>query len=183
MFALGTVSLVTDVSSEMVTAVLPLYLVTGLGLSPLGFGVLDGIYNGFSALVRLVGGHFADRGGGRHKWVAGLGYGVSAVCKPLLLVAHSLTPIGFVLAHHLPRRHDPPAKLLLYEVDVHEDHRERGVGKALMAELARIARDRGIRHGWVLTDDDNEAGMALYRSAGGRDPREVIEWEFDYTES
>ncbi len=98
MLALGTVSLVTDVSSEMVTAVLPLYLVTGLGLSPLGFGLLDGIYNGFSALVRLVGGHLADRGGGRHKWVAGLGYAVSAVCKPLLLVAHSLTPIGVVLA-------------------------------------------------------------------------------------
>ncbi|AOR37414.1 MFS transporter [Streptomyces fodineus] len=98
MLALGTVSLVTDVSSEMVTAVLPLYLVSGLGLSPLGFGLLDGIYNGFSAVVRLVGGHLADRGGGRHKWVAGFGYGVSAVCKPLLLVAHSLTPIGLVLA-------------------------------------------------------------------------------------
>ncbi|WP_405832008.1 MFS transporter [Streptomyces sp. NBC_01176] len=96
--ALGTVSLITDVSSEMVTAVLPLYLVTGLGLSPLGFGLLDGIYNGFSALVRLVGGHLADRGGGRHKWVAGFGYGLSAACKPLLLLAHSLTPIGLVLA-------------------------------------------------------------------------------------
>ncbi|MEU0332813.1 MFS transporter [Streptomyces sp. NPDC006193] len=96
--ALGTVSLVTDVSSEMVTAVLPLYLVSGLGLSPLGFGLLDGVYNGFSALVRLAGGHLADRGGGRHKWVAGIGYGVSAVCKPLLAVAHSLAPIGLVLA-------------------------------------------------------------------------------------
>ncbi|MGW7258869.1 MFS transporter [Streptomyces sp. NPDC054834] len=96
--ALGTVSLVTDVSSEMVTAVLPLYLVTGLGLSPLGFGLLDGIYNGFSALVRLAGGHLADRGGGRHKWVAGLGYAISALCKPLLLLAHTLTPIGLILA-------------------------------------------------------------------------------------
>ncbi|MFJ6292965.1 MFS transporter [Streptomyces griseoviridis] len=96
--ALGTVSLVTDVSSEMVTAVLPLYLVAGLGLSPLGFGLLDGVYNGFSALVRLVGGHLADRGGGRHKWVAGLGYGISAACKPLLLLVHTLTPIGLVLA-------------------------------------------------------------------------------------
>lgn len=96
--ALGTVSLITDVSSEMVTAVLPLYLVAGLGLSPLGFGLLDGVYNGFSALVRLVGGHFADRGGGRHKSVAAIGYGISALCKPLLLVAHTLTPIGLVLA-------------------------------------------------------------------------------------
>ncbi|MER5690329.1 MFS transporter [Streptomyces mirabilis] len=96
--ALGAVSLITDVSSEMVTAVLPLYLVTGLGLSPLGFGLLDGIYNGFSALVRLIGGHLADRGGGRHKGVAGFGYALSAACKPLLLLAHTLTPIGLILA-------------------------------------------------------------------------------------
>jgi MFS family permease len=95
--ALGTVSLITDVSSEMVTAVLPLYLVTGLGLSPLGFGLLDGVYNGFSALVRLVGGHLADRGG-RHKAVAVVGYGLSALCKPLLLAAHTLPLIGAVLA-------------------------------------------------------------------------------------
>ena len=88
--------------------------------------------------------------------------------------------VAFALAHHLPRRHDPPSKLLVYEVDVAEAHRRRGVGKALLAELAHMARRRGIRQGWVLTDDDNEAGMALYRSAGGRDPREVIEWEFDY---
>ncbi|MBM9505374.1 MFS transporter [Actinacidiphila acididurans] len=95
--ALGAVSLITDVSSEMVTAVLPLYLVTGLGLSPLGFGLLDGVYNGFSALVRLVGGHLADRGG-RHKQVAALGYGLSALCKPLLLVVQTLPLIGAVLA-------------------------------------------------------------------------------------
>ncbi|MBO1333255.1 MFS transporter [Streptomyces sp. VRA16 Mangrove soil] len=97
-FALGAVSLITDVSSEMVTAVLPLYLVAGLGLSPMGFGLLDGVYNGFSALVRLIGGRFADSGGGRHKTVAVLGYGLSALCKPLLLVAGSLPLIGAVLA-------------------------------------------------------------------------------------
>jgi hypothetical protein len=95
--ALGAVSLITDVSSEMVTAVLPLYLVTGLGLSPLGFGLLDGVYNGFSALVRLVGGHLADRGG-RHKSVAAVGYALSALCKPLLLAVHTLPLIGAVLA-------------------------------------------------------------------------------------
>lgn len=95
--ALGAVSLITDVSSEMVTAVLPLYLVSGLGLSPLGFGLLDGVYNGFSALVRLVGGHLADRGG-RHKQVAAFGYGLSALCKPLLLAVHTLPLIGAVLA-------------------------------------------------------------------------------------
>ncbi|MFE3990389.1 MFS transporter [Streptomyces goshikiensis] len=97
MLALGTVSLITDVSSEMVTAVLPLYLVAGLGLSPLGFGLLDGLYNGVSALVRLTGGHLGDRLG-RHKALAGIGYGLSALCKPLLLLAHTLPAIGAVLA-------------------------------------------------------------------------------------
>ncbi|MGW2916513.1 MFS transporter [Streptomyces angustmyceticus] len=96
---LGTVSLITDISSEMVTAVLPLYLVAELGLSPLGFGVLDGVYNGVGALVRLVGGRLSDRGGGAgHKAVAAVGYGLSALCKPLLLLVHSLPLIGAVLA-------------------------------------------------------------------------------------
>ncbi|RKN65318.1 MFS transporter [Streptomyces klenkii] len=95
---LGTVSLVTDISSEMVTAVLPLYLVAELGLSPLGFGLLDGIHNGVGALVRLAGGRFADRGPGGHKAVAAAGYGLSALCKPLLLFAHGVPLIGAVLA-------------------------------------------------------------------------------------
>ncbi|OKJ06664.1 MFS transporter [Kitasatospora sp. CB01950] len=96
--ALGAVSLVTDVSSEMVSAVLPLYVVAALGLSPLGFGLLDGINNGVGALVRLLGGHLADRGGRGHKLVAGIGYGLSALCKPLLLLVHTVPLIGGVLA-------------------------------------------------------------------------------------
>ncbi|MET7455289.1 MFS transporter [Streptomyces sp. NPDC005574] len=94
---LGTVSLITDISSEMVTAVLPLYFVTTLGFSPLGFGALDGVYNGVSALVQLTGGHLADRVR-NHKLMAGLGYGLSALCKPLLLLASSVGTLGTVLA-------------------------------------------------------------------------------------
>ena len=94
---LGAVSLITDISSEMVTAVLPLYLVTTLGFSPLGFGALDGVYNGVSALVQLTGGHLADRVR-NHKLIAGLGYGLSALCKPLLLLVSSFGTLGSVLA-------------------------------------------------------------------------------------
>jgi MFS family permease len=88
--ALGAVSLVTDISSEMVTAVLPLYFVLGLGLTPLQFGFLDGLFNGVSALVRLAGGHAADRGG-RHKRVAGAGYALSACSRLGLLLAGGAT--------------------------------------------------------------------------------------------
>jgi len=96
--ALGVVSLVTDISSEMVTAILPLYLVIGLGLNPLQFGLLDGLYAGATAVLRLVGGHVADRWR-RLKAVAGIGYGLSAVSKLGLLAAgSSIAAIGGVLA-------------------------------------------------------------------------------------
>jgi MFS family permease len=81
---LGTVSMLTDVSSEMVAAILPIYLVFALGASPLGFGIVDGIYQGVSALVRLASGFVADRWS-RHKEVAAVGYGLSAVCKAALV--------------------------------------------------------------------------------------------------
>jgi MFS family permease len=97
-FALGTVSLITDVSSEMVTAVLPLYLVLGLQLSPLAYGMIDGVYTGATALLRLVGGYVADRTR-RRKAVAGIGYGLSALAKPALLaVGGSVSAIGLVIA-------------------------------------------------------------------------------------
>jgi MFS family permease len=77
---LGLVSLFTDLSQEMVTAVLPLYLTYQVRLSPLQFGFIDGMYQGATALVRLLGGLLADRKE-RHKEVAVAGYGASALCK------------------------------------------------------------------------------------------------------
>ncbi|MEU7867208.1 MFS transporter [Dactylosporangium sp. NPDC049140] len=90
--ALGAVSLITDVSSEMVAAILPLYLMLGLHLGPLGYGVVDGLYTGATALLRLVGGYVADRVR-RRKAVAAVGYGISAVAKLGLLAAGSSVPL------------------------------------------------------------------------------------------
>nr|WP_238157192.1 MFS transporter [Kribbella sp. VKM Ac-2571] len=88
----------TDVSAETVTAILPLYLVFGLGLNPLQFGLLDGLYAGATAVLRLVGGHVADRWR-RLKTVAGVGYALSAISKLGFLAAGSTVPaIGAVLA-------------------------------------------------------------------------------------
>ncbi|MCY0925405.1 MFS transporter [Streptomyces sp. H27-H1] len=95
--ALGLVSLVTDVSAEMVTAVLPLYLVAGLGMSPLAFGALDGINQGATALLRLVGGRVSDRTQ-RRKLVAGTGYAISAGCKAALLLVATPWSVAAVLA-------------------------------------------------------------------------------------
>jgi MFS family permease len=85
---LGFTSLFTDISSEMVAAVLPLYLVYTLGLTPFQFGIVDGVYQGAAAIVRIGGGFAADRWQ-RHKEVAVVGYGLSAACKLALLAVGS----------------------------------------------------------------------------------------------
>nr|WP_223838067.1 MFS transporter [Streptomyces venezuelae] len=95
--ALGLVSLVTDISAEMVTAVLPLYLMAGLGMSPLAFGALDGLHQGATALFRLAGGRIADRTR-RRKLVAGAGYGLSAACKAILPAVGTPWSVAAVLA-------------------------------------------------------------------------------------
>jgi len=88
-FFLGLTSLVTDISSEMVTATLPLYLLLTLRLAPLQFGLIDGLNQGASVLVRVASGLIADRWR-RVKEVATAGYAFSAVCRiGLLLVGRS----------------------------------------------------------------------------------------------
>lgn len=93
---LGFVSLLTDISSESVSAILPLYLTAVVGLSPVAYGLIDGLYQGVSALVRLGGGWLADATD-RPKWVAFLGYGVSAVARVFLLFATGAGAIAAVV--------------------------------------------------------------------------------------
>jgi MFS family permease len=92
---LGICSLLTDISSEMVSAVLPLFLVTVVQLTPLQFGVIDGLYQGAAAFVRLAGGFLGDRRR-RKKGVAAVGYSLSAVCK--LALAAVGTTFGAISA-------------------------------------------------------------------------------------
>jgi hypothetical protein len=100
--ALGLTSLFTDVSAELITAVLPLYLVFGLHLSPLVFGAVDGLVH------RRHGPRAAARwpGGGPlapHKQVAVAGYGLSTVARlGMVLVGHLWGALaGLVLVDRL----------------------------------------------------------------------------------
>jgi aminoglycoside 3-N-acetyltransferase I len=85
-----------------------------------------------------------------------------------------------VLAYELPRRHGDRAKLFVYEIDVAESHRRRGIAAALLARLGELARERGIRTGWVLTEPDNGPANALYRDAGGATEAVNVLWTFSY---
>ncbi|WP_426594503.1 MFS transporter [Cellulomonas sp. McL0617] len=94
---LGVVSMLTDISSESVAAVLPLYVTTALGLSTLAYGFLDALMQGASAIVRIAGGWAADKGD-HPKWVAVIGYGLSAVTRGVLLIASSFGALTAVVA-------------------------------------------------------------------------------------
>jgi MFS family permease len=87
-YFLGLTSMLTDVSSEMVASILPIYFVFSMGLTPLQFGFVDGLSQGAAALARLLSGVIADRWQ-RNREVAALGYGLSAICRLLMLAAGS----------------------------------------------------------------------------------------------
>ena len=89
-------------------------------------------------------------------------------------------PAGFVLAYELPRRHGFNVTLIVYEVEVDDAYRRRGIATRLLRELEQIARERGIEEAFVLTETDNLAANRLYESAGGT-RSDVVEWDFDYT--
>ena len=93
---LGVVSMLTDISSESVSAILPLYITGFLGLSTIAFGVLDGMYQGVSAFVRIAGGYAADRVD-QPKWVAFTGYAVAAVARIGLLIGSGFATMTAVV--------------------------------------------------------------------------------------
>jgi MFS family permease len=93
-WALGLVSLLMDVSSEMIHALLPVYLVAGLGASVLAVGIIEGIAEATAAITKVFSGALSDRIG-RRKGLALAGYGLAAVTKPVFALAGS---VGWVVA-------------------------------------------------------------------------------------
>jgi ribosomal protein S18 acetylase RimI-like enzyme len=83
----------------------------------------------------------------------------------LLVAYEDDRPAGFVSGVELTHP-DKGTEMFLYELAVDEAFRRRGIGRALAAALAGLARRRGCYGMFVLTDDDNQAAQATYRSAG-----------------
>ncbi|MCA9973564.1 MAG: MFS transporter, partial [Anaerolineales bacterium] len=87
-------SFLTDVSSEMVLNLLPLFLANVLGVRTGLVGLIEGVAESTASLLKLVSGRWSDQLG-RRKGLAVAGYGLSALAKPLLL---GVTSWGGVLA-------------------------------------------------------------------------------------
>ena len=81
-WVLGFVSMLMDVSSEMIHALLPIYLVTVLGASMVTVGVIEGIAEATASITKIFSGALSDRLGQR-KWPAAAGYGLAAFTRPV----------------------------------------------------------------------------------------------------
>ncbi|WP_321828635.1 MFS transporter [Thalassovita sp.] len=97
---LGFVSLLMDVSSEMVNTLLPLYLTTGLGASALAVGMIEGAAVAVATLTKFLSGLLADLSQ-RAKLLAVLGYGLAAVSRLLFPLSVSVDQV--VLAKSVDR--------------------------------------------------------------------------------
>ncbi len=85
-WALGLTSLFMDLSSELIHALLPIFLVVTLGAGPAVLGLLEGVAEATASFAKLVSGALSDRFG-RRKPLALLGYGMAAFTKPLFPLA------------------------------------------------------------------------------------------------
>ncbi|CZH06638.1 TPA: MFS transporter [Legionella pneumophila subsp. pneumophila] len=98
--ALGFVSMLTDLSSELIFSLLPVFLVSVLGTNALVIGLIEGFAESIALLIRIFSGMYSDYLGKR-KTLAIFGYSFSALSKPLFALA---TNIGMVfLARFLDR--------------------------------------------------------------------------------
>lgn len=87
-WVLGGVSMFMDISSEMIHSLLPLFLATGLGLSVIVIGLLEGIAEATALITKIFSGALSDYLGKR-KGLAVLGYGLGALSKPLFAIANT----------------------------------------------------------------------------------------------
>jgi [ribosomal protein S18]-alanine N-acetyltransferase len=98
-----------------------------------------------------------------------------------LLVAYEAdVPVGMVTGVEMTHP-DKGTEMFLYELSVAEAYRRLGIGRALVDRLADIARSVGCYGMWVLTDHDNDAAIATYRSADASPEGDhvMLGWTFE----
>jgi len=134
--ALGFVSMFMDIGSEIVHSLLPLFLVGTLGASTTVVGVIEGVAEATAATTKVLLGSISDRIGKRKRLV-GLGYGLSALAKPVFPLAGS---IGVVLAARFADRigkgiRDAPRDALIADITPPD---ARGAAYGMRQALARL---------------------------------------------
>lgn len=85
-WVLGFVSMLMDISSEMIHSLLPMFMVTSLGASALAVGIIEGLAESTALIVKVFSGALSDYLGQR-KTLAVIGYALGALTKPLFAMA------------------------------------------------------------------------------------------------
>ena len=93
-WAVTATSFLTDISSEMIVYLIPLFLANILGVRTAVIGLIDGVAETTASLLKIYSGALSDKLGNR-KWLAVIGYGLSTISKPFLYFANTW---GWVLA-------------------------------------------------------------------------------------
>jgi hypothetical protein len=94
-WAVSLTSFFMDISSEMVINIIPLFLANVLGVRTVVIGLIEGIAEATASIVKLFSGWLSDKLRAR-KWLAVVGYGISAVSKPFFYIANTWGAIAGV---------------------------------------------------------------------------------------
>lgn len=130
--------------------------------------------------VRAISADLLDRVNRRfpdHGWEAASAAHFCADDANVLLVAYrDDLPCGLLIAYRLRCLDERRAQLFIDEVDVHADSQRRGIGRAMLTAILRIAREMGAGEAWVQTHASNEPAVGLYHAIGGipEEPDETI---------
>jgi len=146
-WVLGFVSLLMDISSEMVHSLLPLFMVTTLGASAFTIGLIEGLAESTALIVKVFSGVLSDYLG-RRKGLALFGYALGALLDTSDLFAGGRE--GFIV-----------------DLYVLPTARRAGVGGALVAALREWFVEQGALQIVLNVDSANAAGRAFWQALGG----------------
>jgi MFS family permease len=145
-WAVTATSFLTDVSSEMVFNVLPLFLLNVLGVRTASIGLIEGVAESAASLLKVASGWLSDRIGVR-KWLAVGGYGLSTVSKPFLVLARTWPAVLLVrFADRVGKGVRTAPRDSLVAASVGEEHRGLAFGLHRAGDTAGAAL--GILIAW-----------------------------------
>jgi MFS family permease len=159
--ALGLTSFFTDISTEMLIPVMPLFITATLGASVASLGVIEGIAECTASTLRLVAGRLSDRIGRRKPFLVA-GYGLSGVCKTLMAFAGTWPAmLGFRFGDRVGKAlRNPPRDAIIADSTPDTDlGRAFGLHRAMDTTGAAI----GPLVAWWLLGRWSALGAAGYR--------------------
>jgi MFS family permease len=165
-WAVSVTSFFMDISSEMVINLLPLFLSNVLGIKTNIIGLIEGIAESTASILKLFSGWLSDKLRAR-KWLAVVGYAISALAKPFFYVAHSWEMIaGVRWADRLGKGVRTAPRDALVADSVPEERRGKAFGFQRAADTAGAMVGLLVALGavWLFQSSSKELGESTFRT-------------------